>query len=207
MDNCIPISLAVEDVLSESILFKLLKNYFSNKNFHICGTYGLRGISYLKTNRKRFNNAAKGSPYILLVDLDSLSCAPLLIIQWYPNGYHHNLLFRIAVREVESWLLAHREAFASYFGVSLNLLPHNPDNIDHPKEKLLEIVSNSRNSTLKRAILPVPGSTAKTGPDYNGTLSAFAFEYWNPDEARLVSSSLNGALVALDNFEPQYTNH
>jgi len=39
---------------------------------------------------------------------------------------HPNFLFRVAVREVEAWLLAHREGIARFLGISEHLVPLMP---------------------------------------------------------------------------------
>jgi len=43
--------------------------------------------------------------------------------KWLPYPKHPNLLFRVAVKEVEAWLLAHRAAFATFLGISDKLIP------------------------------------------------------------------------------------
>jgi hypothetical protein len=70
------------------------------------------GYGYLKKNIRAFNHAARGMPFLVLTDLNSTECPPTLIKKWLPYPKHPNLLFRVAVREVEAWLLAHRDAFA-----------------------------------------------------------------------------------------------
>ena len=67
---------------------------------------------------KRFNHGAKGTPFILLTDLDKNECAPMLIQEWLTDPLHPNLIFRVAVHEVEAWILADREAFAPFLGIS-----------------------------------------------------------------------------------------
>src|ERR1041385_8982694 len=101
----IPVHLAVEDDLSESVLRKLLGD--TNREYTIGMVFGGRGFGYLRNRVENFNAAAvSGTPIILLTDLDQHGCAPEIIHDWLQQQPHANLVFRVAVREVESWLLA-----------------------------------------------------------------------------------------------------
>ena len=128
MTGEVPISLAVEDELSEYVLRALLTQ--TKRNFLIVAVYGKKGSGFLKKNLPAFNNAAKASPCLLLTDLDDLGCVPMLIEDWFdcrlkefPKHRHVNLIFRVAVCEVESWVLADRERFANFLGISQHLIP------------------------------------------------------------------------------------
>ena len=77
----IPITLAVEDELSEHLLRALLAQ--ANRNYLVGAVYGKRGNNFLKQKLSAFNNAAKDSAYFCLTDLDSLPCAPALIEEWF----------------------------------------------------------------------------------------------------------------------------
>ena len=111
----IPINLVVEDELSEAVCYKILSE--SHKPFYIGTTYGKHGYGYIKEKIYGFNQASKGTPYFILVDLED-ECAPLQIENWLVVPKNNNLIFRIAVKEIESWLLADRKGFSSF----LNLL-------------------------------------------------------------------------------------
>lgn len=56
---------------------------------------------------KGFNFAARLTPFLVLADLDRIECAPKLIRDWLPVEKHPNPVFRVAVREVESWVQAY----------------------------------------------------------------------------------------------------
>lgn len=96
----IPIQIAVEDELSEAVTRKLLESL--NRDFLIGDVYSRGGFGYLKKNISAFNNAAKGVPYLVVTDLDRAICPLDLIEEWLPSNRHENLIFRIAVREIES---------------------------------------------------------------------------------------------------------
>lgn len=203
MSSIIPIQLAVEDYLGETVLHTLL--FKSEHDFKVGACYGRTGSAYLKKRIRGFNNAARGTPFLVLTDLNSTECAPILIRDWLPVPRHNNLIFRIAVREVESWLMADRASFARFFGIRISIVTNLPDELPDPKKYLLELVSRSPKRELKRAIIPADESTAKIGPDYNGVLSRFVRNKWNVDEAAKVSPSLSCAIDAIKSFRPIYS--
>ena len=198
MTSPTPINLAVEDDLSEAVLRKILQ-----ARYDIGNCYKRGGFGYLKKNIRGFNNASKGMPFLVLTDLDSRECAPALIKGWLPVPINHNLLFRVAVREVESWVLADRDRFAKFLGIRKTLVPVNVDAIDDPKECLINLARRSKRN-LREDIVPTKGSTAKQGPDYNGRLVSFVSEFWNPREAMHNSPSLERTIRAVENFQPEW---
>ncbi|TAN95639.1 MAG: DUF4276 family protein [Phormidium sp. SL48-SHIP] len=195
-----PINLVYEDVLRGAVLDKILA--------HVEADYvvGLRlsknGFGYIKKNIRGFNKAAQGSPYLVLTDLDQTDC-PITLIQDWLGGQpkHPNLLFRIAVREVESWLLADRRAFSDFFAVDLAKVPQNPDQVDDPKRDLINLVRTSKQKDLRQAIVPEQGSTAKVGKDYNAPLLKFISQPWRVREAMNQSKSLQRTVFALEAFQ------
>lgn len=200
MKTPIPINLAVEDSLSEAVIRSLLLR--SNRRFAVGACYGGGGYGYLRKNIGRFNDAAKRNPFMVLTDLDTTSCPPALIRDWISTPIHHNLLFRIAVREVESWVLAHASAFASFLSIDPIVIPTNTDGIADPKEFLIKLAAKSPKSDIRRDIVPPLGSLREQGPDYNGRLIEFVQGYWNPAKARKRSESLARTIDALNIFTP-----
>ncbi|MCW7070802.1 MAG: DUF4276 family protein [Methanophagales archaeon] len=200
MNSRIPINLAVEDDLSEAVLRKLLPAKYT---VGVC--YKKRGFGYLKKNIRGFNNAAKGMPFLVLTDLDREECPPKLIKEWLSvSTQHHNLLFRVAVREVESWVLADRDHFAKFLGIKKEQVPPKVDDIAHPKKCLIDLATKSRKRRLQEDIVPTRGSTAKQGPNYNGRLISFVEKVWNPNEAMHSSPSLRRAIKAVKKFQPKW---
>ena len=200
MGDSIPINLAFEDSLSESVLRVLLRG--SGRCYEVATLYTGGGFGYLRQRVRGFNNAAKGIPFLLLTDLDTAECAPVLVREWLPVSPHPNLLFRIAVREVESWLVADRENLARFLGIRVELVPFDPDSIPDPKSVLISLASKSRNRRLRDDIVPRPGSTSKQGPNYNGRLIGFVEHIWDPGVATATSASLRRTVEALASFVP-----
>jgi hypothetical protein len=200
MTAIIPLHLAVEDPLSEVVLRELLRQ--SGRNFAVGQCYQRGGFGFLKKSIRGFNNAAQGIPFAVLTDLDQYPCPTALITEWLPVPKRTNLLFRVAVHEVEAWLLADREAFAKFLGIRRDWIPANPDEILRVKEELIGLARRSRSRELKRDIVPPAGSTRKQGPDYNGRLSGFVQNYWSLERASRNSPSLQRAQEAFLTFKP-----
>jgi hypothetical protein len=201
----IPINLAYEDDLSREILIRILESQgvvSSNKRFSVGVLFHGRGFGYLKRNIGGFNKASKGMPYLILTDLDCEVCAPVLIQKWLPETRNPNLIFRIAVREVESWVLADRLGFSRFLGISQNKMPKKPDELSNPKAHLINLSRASRKRDLREDIVPKPGSTAKQGPAYNERLVSFVKAAWNPSTASHFSPSLERTLKAIEAFAP-----
>jgi hypothetical protein len=198
----IPVSLVVEDVLTEAVMRRLLAE--APNEYDIFQVLGKVGSSYIRTKFSSFNQAAKGIPIIVVIDLNSTPCPPELKDELAPRGLSTNLLLLIAVREIESWLLADRESIARFLAVSPNRLPAASEALDNPKETLVKLARRSRRKAIKEDVAPAPGSTARVGPDYNGTLSRFVYERWRPDIAAEKSPSLRRAIDLLEGFVPDW---
>jgi hypothetical protein len=202
MTKVIPVNLAVEDLLSEAVLKGMLKQ--SGRPYMVGTCYSSRGFGYLKKRLDGFNHAAKGTPFLVLTNLDQSECAPILIKEWLPYPQEKNLLFRVAVKAVESWLLADRRAAAGFFNVPETLIPLRPDEIDNPKRFLINLASRSRKKEVRESIVPPLKNSAAIGPDYNGKLGEFVQGGWRVKEAMKNSPSLKKAFQAILSFSPIY---
>jgi len=199
VEQAIPIHLAVEDPLSEAMLRAILLH--SGRSYTVGSCYSRGGNGYLKKTIDGFNQGAKGCPFLVLTDLDRGPCAPGLITEWLAGPKHPNLLFRVAVRAVESWVLADRGAFGAFIGVDGSRIPADTDGLEDPKQFLVSLVSRSRNRDLRAAIVPRKGSTAKQGPDYNRPLIEFIQGKWRAQRAATASQSLRRAFEAVRLFQ------
>ena len=196
----IPINLVVEDALSEAVLKEMLKQ--SQRPFSVGNCLNRGGYGYIKKIIPGLNHGAKGMPYLVLTDLDNAECPLSLISSWLSQPKHPNLIFRVAIKEVEAWVLAHREAFAEFLDVSVDLIPGDVDEIADPKQLLINLARKSRKRNLRDAIVPASNSTAKIGKDYNGQLIQFVQQSWQVEPAQASSRSLQRAMNALITFEP-----
>ncbi len=188
------ICLATEDALSEAAAEKLLTA--SGRPIEIEQRLRKDGYGYLKTNFPKFNQvAANIMPVFLLTDLDKANCVVDFIADWRKGlELSEQLLFRVAVREVEAWLLADRQAFADWLGISADLVHKEPENLSDPKRELLRLVKRSKKRALRNMILPADTSHCPVGIGYNTELTQYVRKYWHPLTAAASAPSLARAL-------------
>ncbi|RKY12081.1 MAG: hypothetical protein DRP65_02375 [Planctomycetota bacterium] len=196
----IAINIVYEDALSEAVLRKLLE--IAEQDYIVGISYPGGGFGRIRSKIVGFNNAAKGMPYLVLTDIDRTECAPVLIKEWLQVSRHPNLLLRVAVRQVEAWILANRTPFSEFIGINKSLIPPSVDNILDTKKFLVNLARKSRRRKIRDDIVPRQGSTARVGPDYNGRLISFVENLWEPNEARQISPSLDRTMRVLDRFQP-----
>lgn len=197
----VPINFATEDELSENVLLRILE---SIGGYAVGTSYRRGGFGYLRRTIRGWNRAARSTPFLVLTDLDAGSCPAELIRVWLPDPKHPNLLFRVAVREVESWLLADKDNLADYLKISSDLMPSSPDDILDPKATLVSLAGRSRSKAIRVSIVPKRGSTAKIGPDYNGRLGLFVRNHWDVVASKANSPSLSCSYDRIAAFRPQW---
>lgn len=189
--------LIVEDSLSEIVAKKILAG--TNKNYKVVNTL-FWNKNKISNKIGDINKSAKGHVFFVLTDQDTHDNCPPLAIKKLPAPIHQNLLYRFAVMEIESWVLAHREAIANFLSIPLNKIPQNTDTILRPKESLIRLAKLSRSSTIRSDIAPQDSSTSKIGRDYNGKLGEFVIKHWDVNTASESSPSLERTLTKLKNF-------
>lgn len=159
---------------------------------------GRSGYGYIKKALPAFNAAAATVPFIVLADADDRPCPPETIRSWLGSARQHpNLFVRIAVREVESWLLADRVGISNFLAVNATMIPNNPTNVLDPKLAIVELAKQSSRSAIREELAPSPGTRGQVGPYYTQGLSGFARDLWDIDAAAIVSESLMRATWAL----------
>jgi len=174
-------------------LYQFFQGCFSETRVIPCG-----GKGKIKRQLNGYNNAAKYNHYFIIADLDNeYECAPSLIQDWLPGHHSDYLLFRIAVREIESWLLADRENFAAFLSISKTLIPLTPDIERDSKGIVISLAKRSKKREIREAIVPI-NDYAKIGPGYNIQLGNFIRNSWDINSARANSPSLDKAIKSLE---------
>lgn len=198
----ISINIAVEDDLSHAVLAEMLKQ--TRRGFDVAVCYKQNGYGYLKRNLPAFLRASSVKPFIILADLDINPCAVTLADLWLgqPTKLPKTALFRVAVKEVESWVLADSKSLASFMGVREKEFPANPDQLDDPKEFIVEVARKSRFQTIQNSMVPAAGSKANVGPYFNRTVVQFVRNHWEATKAQSHSDSFRRAWNAVNNFDP-----
>jgi hypothetical protein len=191
------ISGAVEGLLDEAVVKRLIT--------HVGGRpgpiYGKSGKTQLLRRLEGYNQAARFAPWAILVDLDQdAECAPpfrtTCLAEPAPN-----LCFRIAVREVEAWLLADRERLARFLAVPQRAVPFDPEAVASPKDAMAQLALRSRRRDIREDIAPRPRSGRRVGPAYSSRLIQFvadATQGWRPEIAAQSSTSLERCLRCLN---------
>ena len=141
-------------------------------------------------------------PHLLLTDLDTAPCAPELIQEWLGTAAHKNFLLRVAVREVESWLLADRAGMAGFLHLSEAQIPSAAETVARPKEEIVRLASLSPDAEIRDNLVPRPGSTATTGRLFTRSLVGYVRDRWDVEAAGRNADSLARALNALRSFKP-----
>ena len=186
--------LAVEDILGEAVSTRILTSLGITVSLRL----GLKGKNYLQSKARSLNQAAKGFAVFMLTDQDSPDpCPPQLIQSWLRGAPHPRFFLRIAVMEVESWIMADRRGIARFLSIPLSRIPTDIEAIPKPKEFLVSLARLSKKTQLRADIVPKPGATSKVGPGYNSRIGEFVRTHWNIERASAVSNSLKRTLARL----------
>lgn len=180
---------AVEDRLSAEVLNKLIGE--TQGQLEIAVTIPPAGAGKLKMKLPELIRLAPHVPVLLLTDLDRRECAPGLVADWLGQlPKPDSLLFRVAVREVEAWLLADRDNFSAFTRVPRTKLSQMPESLEDPKKTLLNLVMRYSPLELKREIVTDHGGGPTQGFAYNERLAEFVRNSWNPAQAAARADSL-----------------
>jgi hypothetical protein len=186
---------ATEDEPSEAVAVRLV----GAAGCSVLNKLRRGGFGYLKSNLRRFAELARTYPVVVLTDLDNRNCPVDLVAEWTQElRLPSNLHLRVAVREIEAWLLADREGFAAFLGVSERRIPYDVETVRDPKALVMQLAERAR-SDLRRDLLPPAGAIASQGLGYSSRLAEFAREHWNMEAARLRAPSLDRAMCRLAN--------
>lgn len=189
--------LATEDELSEAVGLRLL---YEHKIFARTQPTLLRkgGSGYLRSKMGNWKELARHHLVVLLTDLDNIVCPVTLLDDWLGAGRvcSDNLIFRIAEREVEAWLMADHKAFALLMGQKARL-PCKPDELPDPKQFLLEQAKKAPRA-IRQDLIAETGVMAKQGLGYNACLVGWVETQWCPKRAAERSPSLARARRALN---------
>lgn len=196
----------VEDPPSAAVARKLVAARNARSDHRLVFRDGfpavMRGYGAIKNKSKAFLNMAKaGGHTLILTDLDTVECACTLIRDWFaipqaaPVELPSPCIFRVAVREVESWIVADHAAWAEYIGIPAVNFSTQPDQLDDPKQHLLNVIQKKGTKKIHREMLPQ--GSAHIGPRYNEVLCDFVDNLWVPERAAENSPSLDRAFKAL----------
>ena len=168
----------------------VIKKLAADARLEISAPIDCQGKHYLDAQLPRWNDAAQRTPWFVLRDLDrDAACAGAFVrgAKVQPSPW---MCFRIAVRAIESWLMADAEAFSEYFHVGIERLPVAPDGELDPTQTLLNVVRSSRKPSIRNDVLPRPGRSSKVGQLYESRIIEFGEIHWDVKRATKRSPSL-----------------
>jgi hypothetical protein len=189
------INTLVEGDLDEAAAVKLVRD-----THHVPGVcYGKRGWGYIRNKIQGFNQAARALHCLTLVNFmdTGLPCPAEVVEQWLPHR-QPRMLFRVVVQELESWLIADRGNLADFLSVDVAFVPMGPEQLEDPKQELINIARHSRRKQIRSAVVPEAGSTAQVGKLYVSEMMRFIETRWDIQIARTNAPSLNQCLLALE---------
>lgn len=191
----------VEDEPTKAVLNKII-DYVNSQSLNSFFFFNgeptiMRGCGNLKKTASRFLRAERAGIWsIFVTDLDQFESAQCLCNDWFglacPGLLPSQMIFRIAVREVESWIMADKEGIARFFNVSVANFTDTPDKIPDPKQYIFNIIRSKCRSKRFKEMLPLRGQAI--GIEYNPLIVGFIVEHWNIENAMSNSPSLKRAI-------------
>lgn len=142
---------------------------------------------------ERYNDAGRHGVVVGLADLEQARC-PSQQLATLRNGLSEGFKLRLAVRMIESWIVADRASFASFIGVSVSRVPSEPDLEPHPKRMVAALAKQSSRRTIREGMAP-QHSSALVGPEFTTLMTTFVESSWDSSRARRHSPSLDRACI------------
>jgi len=188
-----PVFAAVEGPLDAAVARKLIELAGAT-----VGTIYVRGGKRALLRRAAaYNNAARFSPWLVLVDLDAdKACPPGARDKWL-RGPASLMCFRVVVREIEAWLMADRVSFARFLRVPVGRVPLRAESLADPKHEVIRLARGSRSRVIQADLVPGPSSGRRVGPAYTSRMIEFVQQGWSTERAAGSAESLARALRAL----------
>lgn len=159
--------------------------------------------SEIKKKISSFNQLSQSTPVILLTDLDTDDCAPVLKNKLLEGMKQNtNFILNIAVDEAEAWLMADRENFSAFLAVNVADMPKSTPQKQGGRKALPEmsipikasyylthtLATQSEKEEIREQIAAV-GKSCK-GKEYNSALLPFIQNQWDISAAMENSDSL-----------------
>ena len=187
---------AVEGIVDEAVLGRIAREIGAE----LSPVHGKKGKHDIQRRLGGFNQSAKLTPWVVLVDLNSsAACAPTLRNDWLPIPAPL-MHFRVAVRQIEAWLMGDVERLAAFLGVSPAILPRAPEAEVNPKETMVNLARRSPLREIRLDMVPREKSGRAIGPAYPSRLIEFAQDSatgWRPTVAAQGCDSLARCLRRL----------
>jgi hypothetical protein len=190
------IAVATEDELSEQVGVRLV----SDAGLSVSMKLRKSGNGYLRSSLDKFSAMAQRDPVLLITDLDTMQSPQHLTAAWFnhrlpPQG----LLFHIAVREVEAWLISDHAGMKKLLGTKVGKIPPSPEDLANPKATLLGLAAKA-NREVREDLIVERNAMASQGLGYNARLCDFVRNTWQPNAAAERAPSLAALMADLNNL-------
>lgn len=184
----------VEGDVDEAVARRLL----GQQGLGVSVVYGKQGFGFIRKTLGKYNQMARSVGIFALTDAMDMheSCPPETLRALLPSPFP-GMCFRLAQREVESWIMADRANFSSFIGVPISRLTHNPDELRDPKAEIVRLANRSRKRQIRTLMVPEPRSGGAVGRGYNGEIQRFVANHWAPEAASKFSPSLKRCISAI----------
>lgn len=187
---------AVEGLLDAAVFQRVVRHVGAASG----PVHGMQGKSHLLQRLNGYNQAAAFAPWLVIIDLDNdADCAPSYQQTVLPNPTTR-MCFRIAVREVEAWLLADTERIAARLSVAESRVPSAPQQLARPKRSMVDLARRSRRKIIREGMVPRQGSGRQVGATYTSELIGFVSDGragWRPGVAANRCDSLARCITCL----------
>ena len=186
---------AVEGDVDEAVVRCLIEHIQAKTR----AVYGRNGKSHLQRRLSGYNQAARFSPWIVLINKDrDAECASLRNL-WLPDPSQY-MCFRGRSHSEKhgSWPTG-----SALRGFLLSTSPEFQRTLKpyiHPKPAMVEIAKHSRRREIREDMVPRAGSGRVVGPAYTARLIEFVIGAkigWRPEVAAECSESLKRCLRCL----------
>lgn len=190
----IPINVVVEGLsdkaVANQILIETRKDFVPL--FHIKG-----GKSNIVKKFAAYNYSARTQYWFVLMDIDNPKKCPSAVIQEMASELNPGMCFRLAIPQIESWLIADRRGLSKFLGISVDLITTYPDQLPNAKTEMVNLAYKSTKRLIRNDMVLETKNSIEPGLGYSLRLSEFASKHWNVHEASLNSPSLAKCINAL----------
>jgi hypothetical protein len=149
------------------------------------------GVPRLDADLRAYARAAGRTSWawVVLRDLDDHPCPVELLDELAPArppSFH----LRLAVRALESWLLADSQGLSRMLRVPSGAVPVDVEAVPDPKAFMVALAQRSSSKKIRAGVAARPGQ--RVGPLYRPVMTEFARDSWDWASARARSRSLDG---------------